>query len=101
MTCGGPGVPAPAGKRFSTLQQYIRNIDTAICHLYLGLCDTSIINLNNADQAIAAAGLSVGAVALQVPDLLIQTHVVCLLACQLPLTLLHLPSARGDFFLQL
>ena len=74
---------------------------TAVCHPYLGLCNASIINLHNADQAFAAAGLSVGAVALQVADLLIQAHIVCLLDCQLTLILLHLRSARGHFFFQL
>ncbi len=81
--------------------QMVIKRNVASCHPYLGLCHTGIINLDNTDQAITAAGLSVGAVALQVPDLLIQAHVVCLLACQLPLTLLHLRSACRDFFLQL
>ena len=66
---------------------------------HLGLCNSSIINLDDTNEAIAAAGLSVGAIALQVAYLLIQAHIVSLLACKLALTLLQLALACAHFFL--
>lgn len=59
----------------------------------LGLCHSSIINLNNCHQIVA--GLPIRAVALQIPDLFIQADIVSLLSRQFALRLLQLAAAAA------